>query len=434
MQRESLLKSAQDMKERVFKWLVLVVGFALFVAVGIRAVHDATTADPASHRSDFSIYHSTGRAVLDGTNIYEAHSIRGMLGSTLPIFPIAMVPLALLPPLWATVLWYLFTVATMAHAVYLAVLLTRRFLPQWRWGGFWLYATMAVLVLAQAMTGASRGNPSTLVTWLIMVSLWLYCERRTWLAGFCLAASVVVKLFPLLLLAYFVWKRRWLMSVATTVWLLVLIWGIPSLVFGVRGNQALLEQWLRMITLPRMSLEQTQAMPQTSGRFRPSQTTNQALPAMVVKWVTGSTAETSHSPRAAAARWLAVLSCVVVTGLSVWACWRSKGAPDHAGTLRDFCIAMCLMLFLSPVSWFHHFTLLMLPLAVVLALAGDASMPRRQWIFQANLALYEVVSVLVQAVHGLLVFGVFLCGTIYLWASFIWAWPLPENDQECCGS
>ena len=72
------------------------------------------------HRTDFTVYSAAGRAVLDGTNIYEAHNVRDWYYMYLPVFSIAMVPFALLNNFWASLLWYILSVAMLGHALYAA--------------------------------------------------------------------------------------------------------------------------------------------------------------------------------------------------------------------------------------------------------------------------------------------------------------------------
>src|SRR5437870_5028087 len=78
------------------------------------------------HRCDLSVFTAAGRAVLDGTDIYEAHNVRGWYYIAPPLLAIAMVPLAKLPMFWASLTWYLLSVAMIAAAVRMCVLTVGR--------------------------------------------------------------------------------------------------------------------------------------------------------------------------------------------------------------------------------------------------------------------------------------------------------------------
>ena len=69
-------------------------------------------------------------------------------------------------------------------------------------------------------------------------------------AGLCLAGSIVVKVFPALLLVYLIARRKLKPVMITGVFLIVLVLPVPGIVFGVMSNQKLLHQWCTTIALP----------------------------------------------------------------------------------------------------------------------------------------------------------------------------------------
>ena len=68
------------------------------------------------HRTDFTVETAAGAAVLNGTDIYEAHNVRGWYYIYPPLYAIVMVPFALMSTFWAALAWYLLSVIFVARA------------------------------------------------------------------------------------------------------------------------------------------------------------------------------------------------------------------------------------------------------------------------------------------------------------------------------
>ena len=90
----------------------ILVAFALlFIGVGWSTVYRAGLGE--RERTDFTVYHAAGRAVIDGTPLYEAKNVRGWLYMYLPVFAVLMVPLAVLPKTVAAGVFYLLSLAAL---------------------------------------------------------------------------------------------------------------------------------------------------------------------------------------------------------------------------------------------------------------------------------------------------------------------------------
>jgi hypothetical protein len=390
-------------------WAKLIVGLAtvaLVIGVGVRAVRDATTSDPVKHRVDFVQYVEAGRAVLAGTNIYEARNPRGMVYTALPVYAIAMVPFALLKVFWGSILWYALCVLMFGHTVRLSASLAREFCPECRLSEFWFRALVVLLVLLVAMPALSRLNPSILTTYLVTLCVWLYLRRRVWASAFCLAASIVVKVFPGLLLVYFLYQRKFRLVALTALWLVVFTLLVPSAVFGVRGNWALVTQWVHDYVIPMNASSATQAQSQFWQCFKPYGAGNQSVKAVFVRLMT-------HSPALAQRLSLAVNAGLLI--VTAWVCRVQAVETDQPRALLQCCLMMPLMLFVSPLTWFHYFTLLLMPLAVVLATSLSARASFERTCSRLGLASYVGGLGLAMSSHTLYKFGILPCGTAGLW-------------------
>ena len=282
---------------------ISVAGVALVVGLGFSTVYRAGPHSVAGHpwgsqehRTDFTAYQEAGRAILDGTNLYEAHNRRGWYYMYLPVFAITMVPFAMTSAFWASLVWYVLSVAMFAHTVALSARLARRVFPDTTIPAFWLRTLAVVLLLRPALSGIARGQASLLVTYLVVLAVWLCVERREWFAAFCLAGAIVLKIFPVLLVVYFLAKRRWLMVAATGGWLVLLVFVAPSAVFGVAGNLALLRRWVTTIALPANTPDAAANNVRYQQMIDPRIERNQSVQAVMIRTLAGSRKEAPVPP------------------------------------------------------------------------------------------------------------------------------------------
>jgi hypothetical protein len=296
--------------------------------------------------------------------------------------------------------------------VRVSVRLVRRFFPACRFDDFWIFFLTLLLILWPCMSGLARGQASLLVMYLVTMSVALAVANRHWLSGLCLAGSIVMKIFPGLLLIYYLARRRFAVAGATLVWLFVLIVAAPSAVFGVAGNNALLRQWVTTIALPANTPEEAEKNVRYDQMINPGVARNQSVQAVMIRMLAGKTRESGVTPREGLARHLALAINAVLVLVSIWAC--AKGAAP-ARTLVECCVVILLMLFLAPVSWSHNFSLLAAPLAVCIALAAGEQARG----YRVGLGAFFVLSTLSLVVKPVNVLGGLLWGTVAIWLSLV---------------
>ena len=377
------------------------------------------------HRTDFTVYQEAGRAVLNGSNIYDAQNPRGWLYMYLPVVAVAMAPFALLNVFWASLLWYLLSITAVAHAVWMSVQLARRFWPDCRLANPWLSTIVALLILLPTTSGLARGQASLFITYLVIASVWYYMQQREWRAGLCLAGGIVLKIFPVLFVVYFLVKRRWTMVAATSLWLLLWVIVAPSAVWGVRGNADLLRQWFTTVAMPATNPDQSVPNARYKDMIDPRIARNQSVQAVTIRCYAGRNQATAVPAREPRARRIALAINLCLCLATARACWRGRAAPNERQTLSQLCMVAMLMLFLAPVAWFHNYSLLMLPLAFALAAASSGGQASRVW--RNGLIAFAAGTLLAATVPLLETLGVFLLGALALWVVFI-----IRTGGHCC--
>jgi hypothetical protein len=398
--------------KRIFILSVLVTA----VVLGIMTVRRA--AFSPYHNCDFTVYTAAGRAVLEGTDIYQAHNVRGWYYMYLPVFAAAMTGFALLPIGWAALVWYLLSIGMLAQTLHLSAVLARRF-PETSLSVFWLRGLVLLLVLLPALSGIALGQSSVLIAYLVAAGVYLHFRGRDWLSGLCLAGAIVIKVFPALLLVYLLARGRLRAAAATLLWLVVLLWAIPGAVFGVARNQALLEEWAETIALPAGLPESAQGNVRYGQMIDPATARNQSLQAVLFRWF----AAPANGSAAPGTTWLSQGLALAIgglflaaTALALWKC-GSRVGPERA--LVETSAVVLLMLFLCPVAWHHNYTVALLPLSVALAVWGSPHLREARPALAAALLGFAVASFLEEPFPWLEERGVLFWGGVVLWAALI---------------
>ncbi|GEM_PF-933469 len=405
---------------------IVLLGFILIIGLGWSTVYRSgphtfgeTTWGSRVHRTDFTVYQAAGRAVVAGTDIYQAHNRRHWYFMYLPLFAIAMVPFARMNAFWGSLLWYIFSLGMMAHALSLSVRVARKSFPDSRIGEFWLYTLTALLVLWPAMSALARGQAAILVSYLVIASAWFSLQERYDWAGFCLAASIIVKVFPALLLAYFLVLRKLRSVAVTTVFLVLFLWIIPGAVLGMRQNAQFLREWWVTIALPAMRPEQARENIRFSQLINPYIPKNQSLQALLIRELADAAAESPRPDRERLARRMATVIGILLFLLTIWASpGRGKDQHDQDAVLQ-FCLIIPMMLFVSPVSWMQNYTLLALPLAVALSAASRTTPHPMTWMFRLALIIYFAANLISLALRPFYGHGALLWGAMVLWGAFV---------------
>jgi hypothetical protein len=76
----------------------------------------------------------------------------------------------------------------------------------------WSPVDSALFILSSGVaiiSGVRFGQPYILISMFCILGYYLYLERRPWLAGICLGLFVPIKYFPVIILAYFAFRKEW---------------------------------------------------------------------------------------------------------------------------------------------------------------------------------------------------------------------------------
>lgn len=140
--------------------------------------------------------------------------------SALPILPLSALPALLAKQLWifANILFLWGTTEILNRVTSFG---RRR---------IWLLTLLAIIPLR---TNFLLGQMHLLVLFLLTLAYLFYRTNRRWSCGVCLGIAGALKVYPLLFICYFLWKRRWREAVSVICFSCIL-WGISYIWMG--GN------------------------------------------------------------------------------------------------------------------------------------------------------------------------------------------------------
>ena len=375
--------------------------WAFFIAAMVfGGIVEMRSAFLSARMTDLDTYLRAAWAVRTGRDPYTITDDRYWHYNYAPLFAIALMPLADPPPgfsragmlpFWGAVaIWYLLNLGFLAFAVnHLASVLERTtagvtsgIAPPGcrRW---WSPRLLPVLIcLGPVAVALERGQADLLLLALLCGMIGAILARRSIAAGMWLAGAICLKVFPLYLLVYPLWRRDWRLLASCVLGLIVGLIVIPAGFFGPAKALGYAREWNQVLIEP--------ALVGGKDRSRAGElldingTDNQSVVALIHRWY--NLGETISLPRRLRTRPLASWATpahwsigLLLTALTVTAAgWRRRAAP-LAEELFVAALAV-IMVITSPVSHLHYFTLAV-PLATGLVIVGrgDAVYPQGKW-------------------------------------------------------
>jgi hypothetical protein len=229
-------------------------------------------------------------------------------------------------------------------------------------------ALAALLALPPLLGDLSHNNVNIFI--LFLVAACLEAFRRGWdlAAGLVLALAVACKVTPLLLVAYFAWKRSWRVLAGCAAGLVLWLAVVPAAAFGWERNAELHESWYElMVERPVLRGEVTSEHP------------NQAVPGFVYRLLTESPSFVvypNNIPTPAEyhnlldvgrpAAWWVVKGLMAAFAVAVVVLCRNPRGVRQGWPFAAECALILLgMLLFSERTWKHHAVILLLPFAVL---------------------------------------------------------------------
>jgi hypothetical protein len=237
--------------------IFVLLALPLYVNRGISASLDHARGTGTVGGIDFKAYYIAADMLRARKDFYDAELqtqevlARGLpLNDSFYIYPpllaISFLPLTALSMQTAAQLWFFINLSLYGLSLILivrALELDRltRMLPL-----LWILA----FLFPPALLTLHKGQVNILILFLLAMTYWLYRKRLQTIAGLALGLAVMIKIIPICLLAYFLWKRRYTLSLAA-VGTIVVISILGLMVVGLTPHKTYLSEVWPSLAQPR---------------------------------------------------------------------------------------------------------------------------------------------------------------------------------------
>lgn len=344
------------------RWTLAAIA-AVVLAVGVRAGIKA-----ADERSAFCRWRNQLQAMSAGEDISEKFNYPNP-----PVMAVLLEPLAHLPPLAGSLLWFALKCAMAGLSIHWMLRLAQGDGPAFP---PWARLLAVLLALKPVLDDLSHGNVNLFILFLCAACLAAWSAKRDLLAGCLLALAIACKITPALFIPYFVWKRAWGVLAGATLGCVLFFYPglVPAARLGMDANLKQLGSWYTVMAKPFVE----------EGKVT-SEHVNQSLPGTLFRLASRSPSfVTFVDDIETPARYDNLLALSpdmvknVVKGcmlLFVLLIALTCHAPGRGGWRIG---AECSMVFLgmllfSERTWKHHAVTLVLPFAVLAYQAANGS-------------------------------------------------------------
>jgi len=236
--------------------------------------------------------------------------------------------------------------------------------------GPWLEALPGFVTVTFVFDMFDLGQPNLVLLALMLYGFWLLRDQRGWMAGSMFALATAIKVFPVAVLPYLLWRRQWAAAAGMLVFVGVFLFVLPAPFRGFQHNAAELKNWY-------------QGMVGTSSEKgfgqRDEQNwswVNQSIVAMThrltrpVNYNQDNPAKPAQTMNIAnldfkTTNWI-VLAVSLLIGLGYVAVMPSAARRTERSDAEELGILFCLMTAASPLARQYYFIWLFFPMTVLM--------------------------------------------------------------------
>lgn len=407
-------------------WLFLICCIALTADVLIPEIWGHV-----GKSKDYPLWFWAGQQVLAGNNLYPDNPsdyfdfIYPPLSAVLLALPswFGKIPLYLCLSLLNVVAWWM--TAQFSNAM----------TGSGRTPGAWLFALPGFVTVTFVFDMFDLGQPNLVLLALMLYGFWLLRDQRGWMAGGMFALATAIKVFPVAVLPYLVWRRQWAAAASMLVLTGVFLFVVPAPFRGFERNAHELKTWYQGMVgsssekgfgqrdEQNWSWVNQSIIAMTHRLTRPINY-NQEDPAKPVRTMNVVNLDFKTAN-------LLVMAISLLIGLGYLAVMPKASRRTERSDAEEIGILFCLMTVASPLARQYYFMWLFFPITVLIHRAAYDPRPgvrRGTWILLALAGLLELLS-LPLFPNDIQAYGNNLAATVLLVAGLVWhlLHPLPAE-------
>ena len=405
----------------------------LFLACCVLLTADVLGPEIFGHgkTKDYALWYWAGQQVLDGGPLYprDFHEYFEF------IYPPLSAILLAIPSWFGKIPLYLVLSVLNAVAWWYTGMLSNAMTGSDRKPGPWLEALPALVTVTFVFDMFDLGQPNLVLLAMTLYGFWCLQHQRPWLAGFVFALATAIKVFPVAVLPYLVWRRQWAAVVSMLAFVGILLYVVPAPIRGFERNAAELNTWYQGMVGSSSEKGFGQRDEQNWSWV------NQSIIAVTHRLVRpinfnledpGKPVHTMNiiDVDYRTANWI-VVAVSVLLGLGFIAVMPSERQRTARSDAEELGILFCLMTVASPLARQYYFMWLFFPITVLLHRAAYDPRPRVQigtWILLAISGLLLLLSLPVFPIE-LQAYGNNLASAALLTAGLVWHILNPSPEQ-----
>ncbi|WP_027569059.1 glycosyltransferase family 87 protein [Bradyrhizobium sp. URHA0013] len=315
---------------------------------------------------DYGLWYWAGRQVLQGGPLYpgDIHEYFEFIYPPLPAILLAI-------PSWFGKV-ALYTVLSILNIVawWYTGMFSNAMTGSGHRPGPWLEALPALVTVTFVFDMFDLGQPNLVLLAMMLYGFWSLQHQRSWLAGFMFALATAIKVFPIAVLPYLVWRRNWGAAVATVAFTGMLLYIVPAPIRGFERNAAEVKSWYQGMVGSSSEKGFGQRDEQNWSWV------NQSLIAVthrLVRPINYNQEDANKPPRTMnvidvdyrTANWI-VLALSALLGLAFVAVMPRQGQRTARSDAEELGILFCLMTVASPLARQYYFMWLFFPMTVLM--------------------------------------------------------------------
>lgn len=315
---------------------------------------------------DYLLWYWAGQQVLHGAPLYP-NSIEDYFEFIYPPLPAILLAI---PSWFGKIPLYVVLSILNAVAWWYTGMFANAMTGSGRKPGPWLEALPAAVTVTFVFDMFDLGQPNLVLLAMMLYGFWNLQRQRPWLAGFMFALATAIKVFPIAVLPYLVWRRKWAAVVGTIAFTGILLYVAPAPIRGFERNAAELATWYQAMVGSSSEKGFGQRDEQNWSWV------NQSLIAVthrLVRPINYNQEDANKPPRTMniidvdyrTANWI-VLAVAALVGLGFVAVMPRQSRRTARSDAEELGILFCLMTVASPLARQYYFMWLFLPMTVLM--------------------------------------------------------------------
>ncbi|WP_041359002.1 glycosyltransferase family 87 protein [Nitrobacter hamburgensis] len=365
----------------------------LFLAACILLTADVLVPEIWGHgkTKDYPLWFWAGQQILHGGDLYPKGSNEGFAF----LYPPLSAILLAIPSIFGKIPLYLGLCLLNVAAWWMTAQLSNAMTGSGRRPDPWLEALPGIVTITFVFDMFDLGQPNlVLLVMMLLGFLWLW-QGREWLSGSMFALAAAIKVFPVAVLPYLLWRRRWASATSMVAFLGIFLFLVPAPIRGFERNVSELTTWYRGMVgsnseqgfgqrdAQNWSWVNQSIIAVTHRLVRPVNY-NQIDPAKPAQYM--NVADLDYKTANAI-----VLAVFAAIGLGFIAIIPARAKMTPRSTAEEVGILFCLMTIASPLARQYYFVWLFFPITVLFQRAAFDPRPRARamtrWALGASFAL-----------------------------------------------